>query len=213
MLFPTPKTRLVELIRLPVKFTASLTEPAIPKTRLRISNRAVCLSITLTRSDGDDRPAGLCERYGTPRAYEELAERGVDAERQRSSDRARAMGGSWRGIDKGARRAWRGWLSRIYSDPRNDGYYQGRCFIPKAPGATRTARSAVRLGTCRSSRRSADARGRRDRRCKRLGPGKECAHADEDSRACLSLTATRVATFVARHCRATRAGRMARRLP
>jgi N-acetylated-alpha-linked acidic dipeptidase len=57
-------------------------------------------------------------------------------------------GGSWRGIKPkvAAERGAIGCL--IYSDPRDDGYFQGDVY-PKGAYATNTARSAARSPICR----------------------------------------------------------------
>jgi N-acetylated-alpha-linked acidic dipeptidase len=76
VLFPTPKTRLVELVA-PEKFTARLAEPPPPRIQPRIKLRNSYRSITPTGGWRRDGAAGLCE-LRHPRDYDELAQRGID---------------------------------------------------------------------------------------------------------------------------------------
>ena len=72
-------------------------------------------------------------------------------------------GGSWRGI-KPKVAAEHGALGCIiYSDPHEDGYFQGDVF-PKGPASARRRAARQRHGHADLSRRSADAGRRRDRR-------------------------------------------------
>jgi N-acetylated-alpha-linked acidic dipeptidase len=67
--------------------------------------------------------------YGVPRDYEELAERGIDVKGKIVIAR---YGGSWRGIKPKVAAEHGAVGCLIYSDPRNDGYYQGDVY-PKGP--------------------------------------------------------------------------------
>lgn len=128
VLFPTPKTRVVELVA-PEKFTARLSEPTLPEDAT--SNQvAEQLPVYNAYSvDGDVTAPLVYVNYGVPHDYDELAERGIDVKGKIVIAR---YGGSWRGIKPkvAAERGAVGCL--IYSDPRNDGYYQGDVY-PKGP--------------------------------------------------------------------------------
>src|SRR5258708_174770 len=121
VLFPTPRTRVVELIA-PQKFTAALAEPAIPEDAT--SNQAAeQLPVYNAYSiDGDVTAPLVYVNYGVPRDYDDLAERGIDVKGKIVIAR---YGGSWRGINpKGpADHGPVGCL--IYSHPPNGGYLQG----------------------------------------------------------------------------------------
>jgi N-acetylated-alpha-linked acidic dipeptidase len=128
VLFPTPKTRLVELIA-PEKFTARLSEPAIAEDAT--SNQAAeQLPVYNAYSiDGDVTAPLVYVNYGVPRDYDELAERGIDVKGKIVIAR---YGGSWRGIKPKVAAEHGAVGCLIYSDPRNDGYYQGDVY-PKGP--------------------------------------------------------------------------------
>lgn len=128
VLFPTPKTRVVELIA-PEKFTARLSEPAIPEDAT--SNQAAeQLPVYNAYSiDGDVTAPLVYVNFGTPRDYDELAERGIDVKGKIVIAR---YGGSWRGIKPKVAAEHGAVGCLIYSDPRNDGYYQGDVY-PKGP--------------------------------------------------------------------------------
>src|SRR5260370_20715072 len=132
VLFPTPKTRLVELIS-PQKFTASLTEPAIPEDSTSNQQQEQLPVYNAYSIDGDVTGPLVYVNYGVPRDYDEFAERGIDGKGKIVIAR---YGGSWRGIKPkiAAEHGAVGCL--IYSDPRNDRYYHGEVF-PTGAGRDR----------------------------------------------------------------------------
>ena len=121
VLFPTPKVRVVELVA-PEKFTALLTEPALPEDAT--SNQAAeQLPVYNAYSvDGDVTAPLVYVNYGVPSDYDELAQRGIDVKGKIVIAR---YGGSWRGIKPKVAAEHGAVGCLIYSDPRNDGYYQG----------------------------------------------------------------------------------------
>ncbi len=121
VLFPTPKTRLLEMIA-PEKFTAKLFEPQL-KEDATSANTTDALPVYNAYSiDGDVTGELVYVNYGVPRDYELLKERGVDVKGKIVIAR---YGGSWRGI-KPKVAAENGAIGCIiYSDPRDDGYYAG----------------------------------------------------------------------------------------
>ena len=136
-LFPTPRTRVLEMIS-PELYTAKLTEPAIegdassahPDGGLPIYN---AYSI-----DGDVTGELVYVNFGVPADYERLAEMGVDVKGKIVI--ARYMG-SWRGIKPKVAAEHGAIGCIIYSDPRDDGYFQGDIY-PK--GGYRPPHSAQR---------------------------------------------------------------------
>ena len=121
VLFPTPRTRVLEMIS-PEKYTAKLNEPAL-KEDLTSNQQAEQLPTYNAYSiDGDVSGDLVYVNYGVPADYEELEKRGIDV---RGKIVIARYGGSWRGI-KPKVAAERGAIAcLIYSDPRDDGYFQG----------------------------------------------------------------------------------------
>ena len=137
VLFPTPKTRLLEMTA-PEKFTASLSEPALPEDSTSSLTSEQLPTYNAFSIDGDVTGQLVYVNYGVPKDYEALAERGVDVKGRIVIAR---YGGSWRGIKPkvAAEHGATGCL--IYSDPRDDGYFQGDVY-PK--GSWRNDRGAQR---------------------------------------------------------------------
>jgi N-acetylated-alpha-linked acidic dipeptidase len=137
VLFPTPKTRLLEMIA-PVRFKPSLSEPPLKEdaTSNQISEQ---LPIYNAYSiDGDVTGELVYVNYGVPKDYEELEQRGIDVKGKIVIAR---YGGSWRGIKPKVAAEHGAIGCLIYSDPRDDGYFQGEVY-PK--GAYRNERGAQR---------------------------------------------------------------------
>ncbi|MBK6722003.1 MAG: M28 family peptidase [Acidobacteria bacterium] len=137
VLFPTPKTRIVEMTA-PEKFTLKLNEPALKEDATSSQQKEQLPTYNAYSIDGDVRGALVYVNYGTPADYEELDRRGISVKGKIVISR---YGGSWRGIKPkvAAERGAIGCL--IYSDPRNDGYYQGDVY-PK--GAYRSEHGVQR---------------------------------------------------------------------
>jgi N-acetylated-alpha-linked acidic dipeptidase len=137
-LFPTPKQRLVE-VTAPEKYTLKLEEPVIPEDATSGVDRAAQLpSFHAYSIDGDVTGELVYVNYGLPKDYEWLAEHGIDV---RGKIVLARYGASWRGI-KPKVAAEHGALGCIiYSDPRDDGYFQGDVY-PK--GAWRPDSGAQR---------------------------------------------------------------------
>jgi N-acetylated-alpha-linked acidic dipeptidase len=121
VLFPTPKTRILELVE-PEKYTAELTEPELPEDRTSGQQKEQLPTYNAYSTDGDVTGELVYVNYGVPKDYEELELRGIDVKGKIVIAR---YGGSWRGV-KPKVAAERGAIGCIiYSDPRNDGYYYG----------------------------------------------------------------------------------------
>lgn len=128
VLFPTPKTRLVEMTA-PEKFTLRLNEPTLKEDATSGQQNEQLPTYNAYSVDGDVSGPLVYVNYGTPADYDELERRGIDVKGKIVISR---YGGSWRGI-KPKVAAERGAVGCIiYSDPRNDGYYQGDVY-PKGP--------------------------------------------------------------------------------
>lgn len=121
VLFPTPKTRIVE-ITAPEKFSLRLNEPEIKEDATSGQQTEQLPTYNAYSIDGDVSGPLVYVNYGVPADYEELEKRGIDVKGKIVIAR---YGGSWRGIKPkvAAERGAIGCL--IYSDPRNDGYFQG----------------------------------------------------------------------------------------
>lgn len=137
VLFPTPKTRVLELLA-PEKFTAKLQEPALPEDATSNQQSEQLPVYNAYSIDGDVTAPLVYVNYGVPADYEELEKRGVDV---RGKIAIARYGGSWRGIKPKVAAEHGAIGCLIYSDPRNDGFYQGDVY-PK--GAWRNENGAQR---------------------------------------------------------------------
>jgi N-acetylated-alpha-linked acidic dipeptidase len=127
VLFPTPTERVLEMTE-PARFRATLKEPAIPEDP--DSGDANQLPTYNAYSiDGDVTGQLVYVNYGVPADYDELAKLGVDVKGKIVISR---YGGSWRGIKPKVAAEHGAIGCLIYSDPKDDGYYQGDVF-PKGP--------------------------------------------------------------------------------
>ncbi|GAB5533854.1 MAG: transferrin receptor-like dimerization domain-containing protein [Rubricoccaceae bacterium] len=127
VLFPTPTERQLELVH-PVPYTARLEEPPVEGDA---SSRFEGLMPTYNAysADGDVTAELVYVNYGVPADYEELERLGVSVEGKIVIAR---YGGAWRGI-KPKVAAEHGAIGAIlYSDPRDDGYWQGDVY-PEGP--------------------------------------------------------------------------------
>jgi len=128
VLFPTPRTRFVELVG-PMKFVAKLNEPALPEDPTSGQKDEQLPTYNAYSVDGDVTAELVYVNYGIPKDYEELARRGVDVKGKIAIAR---YGGSWRGIKPKVAAEHGAVGCIIYSDPRDDGYFQGDVY-PKGP--------------------------------------------------------------------------------
>jgi N-acetylated-alpha-linked acidic dipeptidase len=105
-----------------VQFTASLTEPAIKEDSTSGLTAEQLPTYNAYSSDGDVTGQLVYVNYGTPGDYEILAERGMDVKGKIVIAR---YGGCWRGIKPKVAAEHGAVGCLIYSDPREDGYFQG----------------------------------------------------------------------------------------
>ncbi|MDT5158189.1 MAG: N-acetylated-alpha-linked acidic dipeptidase [Acidobacteriota bacterium] len=137
VLFPTPKTRLLEM-NAPEKYTARLAEPTLSEDTTSGQTAEQLPVYNAYSIDGDVTGQLVYVNYGVPRDYEELERRGVDVKGKIVIAR---YGGSWRGIKPKVAAEHGAVGCLIYSDPRDDGYAQGDVY-PK--GAWRSEWGAQR---------------------------------------------------------------------
>ncbi len=121
VLFPTPKSRLLEM-EAPVRFKASLTEPPIAGDATSQQTAEQLPLYNAYSIDGDVTGELVYVNYGVPKDYEELARRGIDVKGKIVISR---YGGSWRGIKPKVAGEHGAIGCIIYSDPRDDGYFRG----------------------------------------------------------------------------------------
>ena len=128
VLFPTPKERLVELVE-PTRFRAVMQEPAVSVDPTSGQHNEQLPTYNAYSVDGDVTAPLVYVNYGIPEDYEQLERLGVSV---KGCIVIARYGASWRGI-KPKVAAEKGAVGCIiYSDPRNDGYFQGDVF-PKGP--------------------------------------------------------------------------------
>jgi N-acetylated-alpha-linked acidic dipeptidase len=128
VLFPTPKTRLLELEG-PKPFRAKLDEPALPEDRTSGQKAAQLPSYNAFSADGDVTAELVFVNRGIPEDYEELAKLGISV---RGKIVIAKYGGSWRGIKPKVAAEHGAVGCIIYSDPEDDGYAAGDVY-PKGP--------------------------------------------------------------------------------
>lgn len=124
VLFPTPKERAVELVE-PVRFVAKLQEPAVPEDPTSNQQSEQLPTFNAYSADGEVTAPLVYVNYGIPEDYEQLERLGISVKGALVIAR---YGDSWRGIKPkvAAEHGAAGCL--IYSDPHEDGYFQGDVF-------------------------------------------------------------------------------------
>ena len=137
VLFPTPKTRMLEMT-FPERVDARLAEPPIPEDSTSGQTAEQLPVYNAYSIDGDVAGELVYVNYGTPADYEELDRLGIDVKGKIVIAR---YGGAWRGIKPKVAGEHGALGCIIYSDPRDDGYFQGDVY-PK--GAYRSGYGAQR---------------------------------------------------------------------
>jgi N-acetylated-alpha-linked acidic dipeptidase len=128
VLFPTPKLRALELIE-PTKFTAKLEEPPVaadPTSSQKDEQLPVYNAYSI---DGDVTAPLVYVNYGTPEDYDMLDRLGISV---KGAIVIARYGNSWRGIKPKVAAEHGAIGCLIYSDPREDGYFQGEVY-PAGP--------------------------------------------------------------------------------
>jgi len=128
VLFPSPKERVVELVE-PHRYTANLLEPAetVDPTSGQLHEQLP--TYNAYSADGDVTAPLVYVNYGIPDDYDELDRLGISV---KGCIVIARYGASWRGIKPKVAAEHGAVGCIIYSDPRDDGYYQGDVF-PKGP--------------------------------------------------------------------------------
>src|SRR5581483_7154203 len=124
VLFPTPRERVLELVA-PIRFTAKLTEPALPQdpTTSQISEQLP--TYNAFSIDGDVTAPLVYVNYGMPADYEELDRLGISV---KGAIVIARYGDGWRGVKPKVAAEHGAVGCIIYSDPRDDGYGEGDVF-------------------------------------------------------------------------------------
>jgi N-acetylated-alpha-linked acidic dipeptidase len=141
VLFPTPKTRLLEMTE-PDRFTASLAEPPLKEDATSGLTGEQLPTYNAYSSDGDVTGQLVYVNYGRPADYEVLEEHGIDV---RGKIVIARYGGCWRGIKPKVAAEHGAIGCLIYSDPREDGYFEGDTY---PEGAWRNENGAQRGSVC-----------------------------------------------------------------
>ncbi|HEV2493366.1 MAG TPA: M28 family metallopeptidase [Terriglobia bacterium] len=139
VLFPTPKARAVELVE-PTKFTARLEEPTVAGDPTSSQHDEQLPTYNAYSADGDVTAPLIYVNYGVPEDYRELERMGISV---KGAIVIARYGASWRGIKPKVAAEHGAVGCLIYSDPRDDGFYDGDVF-PK--GAWRP-RDGVQRGS------------------------------------------------------------------
>ena len=124
VLFPTPKERAVELVE-PTKFTASLNEPPLSIDPASNQQAEQLPTYNAYSADGDVTAPLVYVNYGIPDDYEKLERLGVSV---KGAVVIARYGESWRGIKPKVAAEHGAVGCLIYSDPRDDGYFEGDVF-------------------------------------------------------------------------------------
>ncbi|MEP7338984.1 MAG: M28 family metallopeptidase [Acidobacteriota bacterium] len=127
VLFPTPKERALELVS-PERYVAKLKEPVLAEDS-DSGDKNQLPTYNAYSGDGDVTAPLVYVNYGVPGDYEQLAKMSIDVKGKIVIAR---YGGSWRGIKPKVAYEHGAVGCLIYSDPKEDGYYQGDVY-PKGP--------------------------------------------------------------------------------
>ncbi len=127
-LFATPKERVLEMVE-PTLFRASLAETPVAGDPTSSQTGAQLPTYNVYSIDGDVTAPLLYVNYGIPADYERLARLGVDP---RGKIVIARYGQSWRGIKPKVAAEHGAVGCLIYSDPRDDGYFEGDVY-PAGP--------------------------------------------------------------------------------
>jgi N-acetylated-alpha-linked acidic dipeptidase len=126
-LMPVPSTRLVEVIG-PKPFTAKLQEPAIEEDP-NSSGANQLATYNAYGASGDVTGEVVYINFGAPADYTWLAQQGIDV---RGKIVIARYGKTWRGIKPKLAAEHGAIACLIYSDPHEDGYFEGDIY-PKGP--------------------------------------------------------------------------------
>lgn len=128
VLFPTPKERVLEMVE-PKRYVAGLQEPKVAGDPTSDQQSEQLPSYNAYSIDGDVTAPLVYVNYGLPKDYEELDRLGVSV---KGAIVIARYGNSWRGIKPKVAAEHGAVGCIIYSDPRDDGYFEGDVF-PEGP--------------------------------------------------------------------------------
>jgi N-acetylated-alpha-linked acidic dipeptidase len=120
VLFPTPKTRMLEMTS-PSSYKAILKEPAL-KEDATSGQSGQLPTYNAYSADGDVTSELVFVNYGLPDDYETLDRMGIDV---KGKIVIAKYGHSWRGIKPKVAQEHGAVGCIIYSDPADDGYFEG----------------------------------------------------------------------------------------
>ncbi|HKV24576.1 MAG TPA: M28 family metallopeptidase [Candidatus Acidoferrum sp.] len=129
VLFPTPKERLVELVEGGPRFKAKLQEPPVKVDPTSDQTSEQLPTYNAYSADGDVTAPLVYVNYGVPADYEQLERMGVSV---KGAIVIARYYGSWRGIKPKVAAEHGAIGCIIFSDPHEDGYFQGDVF-PEGP--------------------------------------------------------------------------------
>jgi N-acetylated-alpha-linked acidic dipeptidase len=121
VLFPTPKERLVELVA-PTQFRAKLLEPVLSIDPTSNQSSEQLPTYNAYSIDGDVTAPLVYVNYGIREDYEELDRLGVSV---KGAIVIARYGEAWRGIKPKVAAEHGAVGCIIYSDPKDDGYFEG----------------------------------------------------------------------------------------
>lgn len=124
VLFPTPKTRVLELLGAK-PFKAKLEEPALKEDKTSGQKSEQLPSYNAYSADGDVTAELVYVNRGIPADYDELERMGISV---KGKIVIAKYGGSWRGIKPKVAYEHGAIGCIIYSDPEDDGYMAGDVF-------------------------------------------------------------------------------------
>jgi N-acetylated-alpha-linked acidic dipeptidase len=139
VLMPTPKSRRLEMTS-PTSFVASLVEPPVAADPTSSQQAEQLPSYNAYSADGDVTGRLVYVNYGRPEDYEILDRLGVSV---KGAIVIARYGGSWRGIKPKVAAEHGAIGCLIYSDPKDDGYYEGEVY----PGGPMRNRDGVQRGS------------------------------------------------------------------
>jgi len=128
VLFPTPKERVLELVA-PTHYVAKLQEPPVPGDPTSGQTAEQLPTYNAYSIDGDATAPLVYVNYGLEKDYEELDRLGVSV---KGAIVIARYGESWRGIKPKIAAEHGAVGCIIYSDPRDDGYFEDDVF-PQGP--------------------------------------------------------------------------------
>ena len=121
VLFPTPKERVLEMTE-PVKYKALLSEPVLKDDPTSNQTAEQLPVYNAWSADGDVTGELVFVNYGIPADYDQLERLGISV---KGKIVIAKYGRSWRGIKPKVAQEHGAIGCIIYSDPKEDGYYQG----------------------------------------------------------------------------------------